>query len=591
MADLSTHYKELDPMQTVQNIKDFFEKNNFTLQVYDLNEAESSTWYCGVKLFKGDIILQTANGKGVSKEYALASAHAELYERFCNGMTFLLNPYWVQAFTEENFNRYGYYFRKDEKKLSLDNWVNCCKRSKIFFQVLTENNDDLIYTIADFLTNGNYIGVPMKNINKEDTIYMDPRLLIRIQHSIGMAGGNTIEEALVQGISELIEKEGYNKFFNNPDAHFYSLKLENINDPTLKHIIDTICSKGYTLDLVDLSYTFNIPVMMSVLRDKATGNISLNFGCFPVWEIAAERVLTEVYQGIKSQKENLTYLEIRYPYRQATLKDIYKSYGNAINGQLFPLSFFKNVEYVDSYNNKVYASKDCSNEQLISYFNKLGQQLGYNFYYLDNSLDDKIHAVQILIDGDNTFTNYEILDLTWDKNTASSVMQRLRQIKNFYNKVLSNKKLNYLDILQLIDNIFYGPPTVLDILGQILVWGDFLITTITGSDFQSLKLFELSQNANQTFIPQGLLNSIIYIPFKKYLTLIRYIRSNKYTEEEILNIFNNIFNFNITPEELQKCGNYSYLLNKAYVEPLRAYLNSKDYKEIINLYVTNTNTL
>ena len=102
-----------------------------------------------------------ANGKGVSKEYALASAHAELYERFCNGMTFLTNPYWVKAFTEENFKRYGYYFRNNEKKLSLENWAHCCKRADKFFKVLANDDDNLIRSIADFLTDGNYIGLPM----------------------------------------------------------------------------------------------------------------------------------------------------------------------------------------------------------------------------------------------------------------------------------------------------------------------------------------------------------------------------------------------------------------------------------------------
>ena len=591
MADLSTHYKELDPMQTVQNIKDFFEKNNFLLRVEDFNESEASTWYCRIKLYKNDILLQMANGKGVSKEYALASAHAELYERFCNGMTFLTNPYWVKAFTEENFKRYGYYFRNNEKKLSLENWAHCCKRADKFFKVLANDDDNLIRSIADFLTDGNYIGLPMQNINKQDTIYMDPRLLIRIQHSIGMAGGNTVEEALVQGISELIEKEGFDKFFKNTDAHFYTIKLENITNPVLRNIINKIHDNGYVLNLVDLSYTFNIPVMMAVLRDRERGNISLNFGCFPVWEVAAERTLTEIYQGIKSQRENPTYSEIRYPQKIASIRDTYKSYGNAINGQIFPLAFFDNLEYVESYNQKVYAPKEYSNEQLVTYFNELGEKLGYNFYYLDNSLNDKIHAVQILIDGENTFTNFDILDIKWSKIETETIALRLRDIKNFYNKILSNKKLNYLDCLQLISDRFFGSDTTLGVLDQILMWGDFLISMVTGSDFQSLKLFELSQNADQIFIPQGLSNSIVYIPFKKYLTLIRYVRSNKYTEEEILNIFNNIFNFNITPDELQKCGNYSYLLNKTYVEPLRSYLNSKDYKEIINLYVTNTNTL
>ena len=104
--------------------------------------------------------------------------------------------------------------------------------------------------------------------------------------------------------------------------------------------------------------------------------------------------------------------------------------------------------------------------------------------------------MQILIDGENTFTNFDILDIKWSKIETETIALRLRDIKNFYNKILSNKKLNYLDCLQLISDRFFGSDTTLGVLDQILMWGDFLISMVTGSDFQSLKLFELSQNAD-----------------------------------------------------------------------------------------------
>jgi len=40
------------------------------------------------------------------------------------------------------------------------------------------------------------------------------------------------------------------------------------------------------------------PVMAVVLINKTNNNIIVNFGASPVFDIALERCLTEIYQGI-----------------------------------------------------------------------------------------------------------------------------------------------------------------------------------------------------------------------------------------------------------------------------------------------------
>ena len=60
--------------------------------------------------------------------------------------------------------------------------------------------------------------------------------------------------------------------------------------------------------------------------------------------------------------------------------------------------------------------------------------------------------------------------------------------------------------------------------------------------------------------------------------------SGQYSSDEILEIFNNIFNFNITLKDIQNYNNISYLLFKSYVEPLQLYFKGKQFGEIIDTY-------
>jgi len=43
---------------------------------------------------------------------------------------------------------------------------------------------------------------------------------------------------------------------------------------------------------------------MSLLVDRDSGILNMNFGAFPVFDIAAERVITELYQGIQTYKSS-----------------------------------------------------------------------------------------------------------------------------------------------------------------------------------------------------------------------------------------------------------------------------------------------
>ena len=195
MTNLENHYKERTPMETVQIIKNFFEQNGFELKLSDINESEAGTWYCHLDLRKDNVHIGNSNGKGMTKEFALASGYAELYERFCNQMNFAPNAFWARDLIKANKEKHGYYFSPEEKLMSHDELLNASKRAKDYFDFMCDDNPEIIQAALDFITDKQGIGVPMKNIDNSDVLYMDPRMLMRITRSNGMAAGNTLTEA------------------------------------------------------------------------------------------------------------------------------------------------------------------------------------------------------------------------------------------------------------------------------------------------------------------------------------------------------------------------------------------------------------
>lgn len=591
MADLSTHYKERTPEETVQIIRDFFESKGFKLKITQNEESEAGTWYCHVDLYKGDYRLDGSNGKGVSEIYSLASGHAELYERFCNGMMFGANPWWNKSVIKMNQEKHGYSLRADEKKLTYEEVSNNCYRTGHFLSTACGADQSLQKATVDYITDGQYIGLPMYNIADEnDILYMDPRMLLRISHSIGMAAGNTLDEALNQGISELMEKHAQWQMFQEWDKVHYAINLDKIENPNLKDIIKKIEALDYKLYLVDLSYNYKVPVMMSILVDKKYNTININFGSFPVFDIAAERVLTELYQGHDSYRNSMHLLSIQQPYRTFGV-DLLKYYGNAVFGDVLPETFLDYIEYKDTYNHEVFIDEHKSNSEIRKYYSDLGKSLNMKFYYLNNSLSKDMYAIHILNEGENTYTGDEIYDNWWDKASILQAKKQLQKLSSFYNK-LYNNKMDYIEFLELITYLNNSTSQLVhNFLGQTRMWNDFLITQNNGNQYNNFSPF-ITSDSNGVFynivepnMLQDVMNTILYVPFKKYILLKQYIMCGAYTSQEILNIFNNFFNYNLTEEDINKCGNSIYMLKKVYVEPMQEYLQGEEYKQIIEAFV------
>ena len=82
-TNLKNKYKDNSPEQTVENIQDFFNSKGYLIEIEKLIEPIEGIWWCRINLKYNNILLASSNGKGASKEFALASGYSELYERYC----------------------------------------------------------------------------------------------------------------------------------------------------------------------------------------------------------------------------------------------------------------------------------------------------------------------------------------------------------------------------------------------------------------------------------------------------------------------------------------------------------------------------
>lgn len=578
MADLSTHYKERNPEETIQIIKDFFISNNFIIKEKIVEQTEAGTWYCHIQLFQDKIKIGAANGKGITREYSLASGYAELYERFCNFDFFNNNIFFFNSIQQNNLKNYNYNFNSEEKLLSYDELISECTSIKEYLSYYTDNNEILSKAIINFITNNKPVCIPMKNIFNNNKIYVDPRILIRVTNGIGMATGNTLEEALNHGLSEIIRKKIEIELYHDWETKtYYSLNLDNITNINLKNIINNIKNKGYQIHLIDLSYTYNLPAVMALLIDQKNSIINFNLGVFPIFDIAVEQALTQLYQGIVSFDEEYYKIKLQCPSAPYSFQQIYDNY-NFQYDLIFPFQFFQNIQLIESYNNKVFINNTSNNTEILHYFLTLSEKNNYNFYYINNSLTDKLFAIYILSDSGQFYGYNQFLQVR-DNLGLQKTLLLLQKYNNFYNNLLNNK-VNLSELVELItfDEIYTN-----SCIMSLLCYNDLPILGEKGNLIQ-LKLFFETNFKNYNIIPNYFIDSIIITYAKKYLMLKRYTLTSLYTEEELLYIFNSIFNLNITTNDIKNSNNAYYLLDNAVIKPILDYYKGENFNKIIVLY-------
>ena len=120
--------------------------------------------------------------------------------------------------------------------------------------------------------------------------------------SNGNAAGNTVEEAVLQGFLELVERDAAALWWYSR-ARRPRIDLEAFEQPFFHRLAGFLETLGRELWVLDLTSDFGIPVAVAVSRkaahgsvDPPDGDLMMGFGAHPAPEIAVGRALSELCQ-------------------------------------------------------------------------------------------------------------------------------------------------------------------------------------------------------------------------------------------------------------------------------------------------------
>ncbi len=120
-------------------------------------------------------------------------------------------------------------------------------------------------------------------------------------NSNGCSAGNTLEEAILQGFCELVERDAIAIWWYNRTAR-PSVRLDELNENNIRRIQRTL-GESWEYWVLDATHDFKIPVMAAAARHKKRGAFRLGFGCHPEAHVACNRALTELCQLIAAENK------------------------------------------------------------------------------------------------------------------------------------------------------------------------------------------------------------------------------------------------------------------------------------------------
>lgn len=290
----ANHYKEKTPTETVTQLKSKLEQMKIAVEEIVPYQSNIDTNSLRV-VFKGTNI--GANGKGINTEYCKASAYAELFERFQNDY---LNIYAYDKNDDCEFSRCP-----DEKRLSAmeiveqnDPYMNYYFKLRNLENGTNEQKAKAFASINCPDEEGLYLCLPFYDIKNSTVQYLPSNLYSITYGSNGMSAGNTPCEAIVQGLSEIIERIVQKKLISTPQS-LPTIPDEYIQkyDYVYRRYKKAQNISGIKVIMKDCSLGGQYPVAGLLIIEENTGRFGMKLGCHPDYGVAMERTLTEATQG------------------------------------------------------------------------------------------------------------------------------------------------------------------------------------------------------------------------------------------------------------------------------------------------------
>ncbi|MGV7961641.1 30S ribosomal protein S12 methylthiotransferase accessory factor YcaO [Photorhabdus tasmaniensis] len=243
-----------------------------------------------------DCPLCFTNGKGASKKAALASALGEYFERLSTNY-FFADFYLGHAIANGDFVHYP-----NEKWFALpddDSLPEGILDARLR-QFYDPENDLCASQLVDLQSGNEERGIcslPFTRQSDHHTVYIPMNIIGNLYVSNGMSAGNTVNEARVQGLSEVFERYVKNRIIAE-GISLPEIPQEVMNRyPGVVEAVNKLQDEGFPLYCYDASLGGQFPVICVVLFNPNNGTCFASFGAHPEFGVALERTVTELLQG------------------------------------------------------------------------------------------------------------------------------------------------------------------------------------------------------------------------------------------------------------------------------------------------------
>ena len=286
--------KDLPLEQTIANMSGVLASLGIKIEIASWHNIIPNVWSLHIRDAHSPMCF--TNGKGATKESALASALGEYIERLNN------NHFYAGSFWGEDIANAAFVHYPNER------WFKPGKKDALPADIL----DD--YCLSIYNPDGELYGSHLVDTNSGNTergicslpyvrhsdgkvVYFPSNLIENLFVSNGMSAGNTLVETQVQCLSEIFERAVKREILEGeiclPDVPNTVLAKY----PSILAGIQGLEEQGFPVLVKDASLGGIYPVMCVTLMNPRTGGVFASFGAHPSFEVALERSLTELLQG------------------------------------------------------------------------------------------------------------------------------------------------------------------------------------------------------------------------------------------------------------------------------------------------------
>jgi len=461
--------KDLPLEETIANMSALLANLGIKIEIASWRNLIPNVWSLHIRDAHSPMCF--TNGKGSTKESALASALGEYIERLSNNH-FYAGAYWGEDIANAEFVHYPN-----------EQWFKSGKKDVLPTEILDEyclkiyNPDGELRASHLVDTNSGNVqrgicSLPYVRQSDGKTVYFPSNLIENLFVSNGMSAGNTLAEAQVQCLSEIFERAVKREILESEIALPDVPQEVLARYPGILTGIQSLEEQGFPVLVKDASLGGIYPVMCVTLMNPRTGGVFASFGAHPSLEVALERSLTELLQGRSLEGLNdlppPTFASEAVTEPNNFVEHFIDSSG-IVSWRFF--SAKSDYEFVDwDFSSKGEDSNAKEAETLFGILKELGKEVYVAEY-------DELGAIacRILVPGYSEV--YPIEDLVWDNTNKALLfredilnLSRLddARLASLLERLENNELDEYGDIATLIgiefdENTVWGQLTVLEL--------------------------------------------------------------------------------------------------------------------------------